>query len=87
MSTSETIGPSTADMIHELIGDQKNTHKTRSLAEPELDRLQMSWEADVEDAYPVILPVHFFFMKEFLNPHKRVYITSLADTETAVAAI
>lgn len=87
MSTSETVGPSTADMIHELVGDQKNTHKTRSLAEPELDRLQMSWEADVEDAYPVILPANFFFTKEFPNPHERVYITSLAETETAVAAI
>ena len=86
-STSEIVGPSSADMIHELVGDQKNTRQTQSLAQPELNNLQMTWEADVEDAYPVALPAVFFLMKEFPNPHKRVYITSLADTETVVAAI
>lgn len=74
-------------MIHELVGDQKTTHNTQRLAQLELNRLQMSWEADVEDVYPVIVPANFFFMKEFPNPHKRVYITSQADPETIIAAL
>ena len=47
----------------------------------------MSWEADVEDVYPFIGTSNFFFMKEFPNPHKRVYITSLADPYELVAAL
>lgn len=85
-SSSDTQAPSTADMIHEIFCKEKNA-STWSLARPELDRLQMSWEADVEDVYPIIGTTSFTFMKEFPNPHKRVYITSVADAETLVAAL
>lgn len=87
MSTSDLVEPSVANMTHELVGDQRNPHRTQSLAQPELDRLQMSWEADVEDAYPLSIPANFISMKEFPNPHKMVYTTSLADIETVVAAV
>ena len=85
--TPDVVGPSAADMVHELAGDHKSPHKTQSLAQSELSRLQMSWEADVEDAYPVVVPANFVLIKELPNPHKMVYITSLADTDTVVAAI
>ena len=79
--------PSTADMIHELVGDQGQNLDTHKLAQPALDRLQMSWAADVEDVYPIIGIANFFFLKEPPNPHKRVYITSLSDPEKVIAGL
>ena len=70
---------SLADKVHELVGNQKDNQKIQSLTRPHLDRLQMSWEADVEDVYPIIGTLSFFFMKDFPNLHKRVYTTSLTD--------
>ena len=74
-------------MIHERFGDQSDTQNTQSLAQPHLDRLQLSWEADVEDAYPIIGTTSFFSFKELINPHKRVYITSMTDPYELVAAL
>lgn len=71
-------------MIHELGGNQGNTQE---LAQPALDRLQMSWAADVEDVYPIIGTTNFAFMKEFPNPHKFVYIISLSDVERIIGAL
>ena len=79
--------PSTADMIHELVTDQKSISNTRRLVQPQLDRLQMSWEAEVEDVYPIIGISSFFMMKEFPNPHKTVYMTSLTDPNKLVAVL
>ena len=79
--------PSSTDMIHELVGGQKNAKSTQDLAQPELDRLQMSWEADVEDVYPIVGTSNFPFMKEFPNLHKFVYATSLSDPKRVIAAL
>ena len=78
---------SLGDKVHELIGNPKGSQNIQSLTRPHLDRLQMSWEADVEDVYPIIGTLSFLYMKDFPNPHKRVYITSLTDPYELVAAL
>ena len=79
--------PATADMIHELGGNQGQKVNTEKLAQPALNRLQMSWAADVEDVYPIIGASSFFLMKEYPNPHKLVYVTSLSDVERVIGAL
>lgn len=79
--------PSSANLIHELVGDQQNPQNAQGLAQPALGRLQMSWEADVENVYPMITTLNFLYMKEMPNPQKRVYLTSLSDPVRVVAAL
>ena len=79
--------PSLADKAHELIGNQNDNQKIQRLTRPHLDRLEMSWEADVEDVYPMIGTLSFVFMKDFPNPHKIGYITSLADPDELITAL
>ncbi len=79
--------PATADMIHELGGNQGQKVNTQELAQPALDRLQMSWAADVEDVYPIIGTSSFVFMKEFPNPHKLIFVTSFPDVERVIGAL
>ena len=74
-------------MIHEQKSNQDGVPSTQSITQPELDRLQMSWETDVEDVYPIIRGATFHFLKEFPNPHKRVYTTSVAEPKIMVAAL
>ena len=47
----------------------------------------MTWEADVEDVYPIIGTPIFMFMKEFPNPHKLVFTTLLVDPDELIAAL
>ena len=79
--------PATADMIHELGGNQGQKVNTQKLAQPALHRLQMSWAADIEDVYPLVGTSSFVFMKEYPNPHKLVFVTSLSDVERVIGAL
>lgn len=74
-------------MIHELGGNLGQKVDTQELAQPALDRLQMSWAADVEDVYPIIGTSSFVFMKEYPNPHKFIFVTSFSDFERVVGAL
>ena len=58
-----------------------SAQKVQSLVQPELDRLGLSWEDDVEDVYPVMLPAMKLFIKAFPNPHRQVLISSTPDPE------
>ena len=86
-SASHVGPPSAAEMIHESRGIQNGVPSTQSLAQPELNRLQMSWASDVEDVYPIIGGPMFRALKDFPNPHKRVYTTSVAEPKKMVAAL
>ena len=74
-------------MIHDPNGAQDRGHRTQSLAQSELNRLQMSWETDVEDVYPIVGGAWFYFLKEFPNLLKRVSTTSVTEPERLVAAL
>ena len=74
-------------MIHELAGNRKDSQSTQGLVQPYLDNLQMSWEADVEDVYPIIGTASFVLMKEFPNTLSIVFTTPLADPDELVAAL
>ena len=59
----------------------------RTLAAPELERLGLSWDHDVEDILPVLLPATKLFLRDFPNPHIRVVETSSQDLSRFEAAL
>lgn len=73
-------------MVHELMGGERDSQRTRDLAQPHLARLNMTWEADVEDVYPIpgIMNV---FAKEWPNPQKWGYMTTVAKPENLVTVL
>ena len=84
---SRIRSPSAAEVIHEPTDNQDGVPSIQRITQPELDRLGMSWETDVEDVYPIIGGAMFHFLKAFPNPHKKVYTTSVTEPKKMVAAL
>ena len=77
--TNTRNGPlNVSDMIY---GDENEFVKTQALAQPKLEQQGMTWDADVEDVYPVVGTACYGWLKEVPFSHQMTAMTQMTDSQ------
>lgn len=74
--------PERVDLIHE-----EETGRTKSCAEPILQKLGLNWDADVQEVFPIVGTSVWAWMKEFPFHHKWTLATHLSSYDEVRHAV